>query len=113
VSAHVHGKRSPFTDVTESGITFTPCDCGVLMGGVAPLGKRIVARILSGDLLVTTPHRAGGAYRERAAGGVYATINPKARLLTIDAQMDIDPRAETSLQGRQMMATIRAAYAKN
>jgi hypothetical protein len=113
VSAHVHGKRSPFTDVTETGITFTVCDCGILLGGVAPLGKRLVSNLLTGKIRVTTPHRAGGAYRERGAGGVYATINPKARLLTLAEQMDRDPRAETSLQGRQMMATIRAAYGVN
>jgi len=89
------------------------CDCGILLGGVAPLGKRLVSNLLTGKIRVTTPHRAGGAYRERGAGGVYATINPKARLLTLAEQMDRDPRAETSLQGRQMMATIRAAYGVN
>ena len=82
MSAHVHGKRSPFTDVTETGITFTVCDCGILLGGVAPLGKRLVSNLLTGKIRVTTPHRAGGAYRERGAGGVYATINPKAPLFS-------------------------------
>ena len=111
MTIHVHARRTALTLVTSSGITFTPCDCGVLIGGVAPLGRRIVQRLLKGLLMVTTPHRAGGAYRERGAGGVYDSINPKARLLTLLDQCQVDNRV-TVEEGLAIFSSIEAAYSQ-
>ena len=108
-SQYAPTSRSMFTLVTASGITFSVTGDGTLLGGVKPLSKRIVDRIISGDLLVTTPHRAGGAFSERGAGGVYPAINAKAKMWTLADALWRDPRG-TIEDGKAAYAAVLARY---
>src|SRR5678816_2770053 len=109
-SQYKSDSRSMFTFVTASGITFSVLGGGALFGGASKLSKRTVERIRSGALLVSTPHRAGGAFSERGAGGVYPTVKASAKWLTLDAWIDRDPRA-TAEDKAQAKAAIAAFYA--
>jgi hypothetical protein len=102
-------KNTPFTLVTNTGITLTANDTGVLLGGVAPLSKRLVENILSGKVLVTTPHQAGGAYMERGAGGIYPTVKASAKFKTLEAQLLSDPRGAAG-EGAALYKVICATY---
>jgi hypothetical protein len=100
-------RNTVFTYVTLTGVTFTVSTNGALVAGAANMGKRLAQRILTGELAVTTPHRAGGAYGARGAGGVYATMPSKVRSWTIAQAMARDPR-----DTRKTAPTILAAMAQ-
>ena len=101
--------KSGATYVTQTGITFTVMTDGILMGGASPLSKRIAQRVRSGALLITTPHRAGGAYRERGAGGVYAEMPAKAKYRSLAVWLTNDPRFDQAT-GAELLAGVAVAY---
>jgi hypothetical protein len=102
-------KNTPFTLVAQTGFTFTPNTNGTLLGGVAPLSKRMVDRILTGEVLVSTPHQAGGSYSERGAGGIYPTVKASAKWQTLEQQLLTDPRGKAG-EGAALFAAITAQY---
>lgn len=109
-SQYQSDSRSMFTYVTASGVTFSVLGDGTLFGGASAFSRRVVARIRAGKLLVSTPHRAGGAFSERAAGGVYSSVKASAKWLTLEEWIARDPRA-TDEDRAQALAAIEARYA--
>ncbi len=84
--------RSMFTFVLANGITISILGDGTLLGATAPLRARLREKVVSGAMLVTTPHRLG-AFSERGAGGIYPAFPTKAKTWTLRDAILRDPRA--------------------
>lgn len=102
--------RSWATVVTQTGVTASVLGSGHIKGGAKKVHPSMAHRLISGELLVSTPHQAGGSFSERRIGGIYPTVKAKARWQTLHQQLINDPRQPVEGDGEVVWQAILSAY---
>lgn len=100
--------RSMLTLVLDTGVTVSVLGEGAFKGGSKKLYPAMALRIISGDILVATPH-SQGTFSERRIGGIYPSLKAKTKWMTLGQQIARDPRI-TEEGDRQLIVDAINAY---